>query len=123
MSIVVIPSIIFLITNTMIYYYVRSSSRRIQPDHASGRRRSMRISPRDLHLLRHMIVMFCIFVGGWAPSYLLPIVSSYTEVSPILSSAFSLGCELALLLDMIDLHLYNHQMRNYLQDLCLGCCR
>jgi hypothetical protein len=122
-SIVVIPSIMFLIMNTMIYHHVRSSSRRIQPQHASGRRRSIRVSVRDLHLLRHMVLMFCIFVGGWAPSYLLPILSFYKEVNPVWSSAFSLWCELALLLDMIDLYLYNHEMSHFLQDFCLRCCR
>ncbi len=103
----------------LIYQYVRSSSRRIQPQTISKDIQKLKISRRDIFLIRHMILMFCIFVGGWAPVYIIPIITDYMPVKTTVSSIFTIWCELALLLDMIDLFLYNHELRNHLKDICL----
>ncbi|CAF0720852.1 unnamed protein product [Adineta ricciae] len=65
---VVVPSIISLVNNILIFQHVRSSSNRIQTVEIGGSQNQRhKISRRDLHLLRHMIIMFVIFVGGWTP--------------------------------------------------------
>jgi hypothetical protein len=102
----------------LIYQHVRSSSRRIQPQTILNDIQQSKISRRDIFLIRHMILMFCIFVRGWAPVYIIPIISDYIPVKKTISEIFTVWCELALLLDMIDLFLYNHELRNYLEDIC-----
>ena len=114
-----IPSFICLLINALIYHYVRSSSRRVQAQINSGDNQQLKISRRDIFLLRHMVLMFCIFVGGWAPIYISAFLSYYIAFEIRVFSILIIWCELALLLDMIDLFLYNHELRNYLKHTCL----
>ncbi|UJR21693.1 hypothetical protein I4U23_024770 [Adineta vaga] len=114
---VVISSIMCLIINMFIYHYVRSSSRRVQPQDASGNIQQIKINHRDIYLLKHMVIMFCIFVGGWAPVFIIPIIEHYTPVDQVINSISTILCELASLIDIVDLFLYNHQLRKYFKDL------
>ncbi len=125
--IVIVPSIIFLVINILIYGNVRSSSRRVQstsmpiPENNSNNARPLQISRRDVHLLRHMVVMLCIFVGGWTPLYVLFAIQNQFLINPIVNACFTIWCQLALLCDIIDLYLYNHEIRNYLKTTFLRC--
>lgn len=112
--IVVIPGLVFLLTNVLIFIRVRQSTRRtqIQSSHTGNQRDQF--SRRDLHLFRHMFVMISIFIGGWAPLYILFSIQSQFTVEPILSSSLTILCEIALLCDIVDLYLYNHELRNFL---------
>ena len=111
------------VINILIYYYVRSSSRRVQVQNSSANVQHTKISRRDVYLFRHMVLMFCIFVGGWAPTFIAPIIGYYTSIHEVVYLSLTIWCELALLFDMIDLFLYNHEVRKYLQDLCIRCIR
>ncbi|CAF1177558.1 unnamed protein product [Rotaria sordida] len=119
--IVIVPSIVFLIINILIYVTVRSLSHRIRPSSFSVTEnnprniRQERISRRDIHLFRHMIIMFLIFVGGWTPLYALFAIQTQALANIILSECFTIWCQLAFLCDIIDLYLYNHEVRNYLK--------
>jgi hypothetical protein len=104
------------IINKLIYNHVRSSSRRIQPSTVSGNFQQRKINSRDIVLLRHMVLMFCIFVGGWTPIFILPIIHHYMPISTIVHGCLTIWCELALLSDVIDLFLYNHELRKYLKS-------
>lgn len=77
-----------------------------------------KISRRDIYLLRHMVLMFCVFVGGWAPTFSMPIITYYTPINNIIFSSISIWCQLALLINIIDLFLYNHEVRKYLKEFC-----
>ncbi|CAF1568837.1 unnamed protein product [Rotaria sp. Silwood1] len=125
--IVIVPSIVFLILNIFIYATVRSSSHRIQPSslsvmgNTSRNVQQERMSRRDIHLLRHMIIMFLIFIGGWTPLYALFAIQSQVLANPMLSKCFTIWCQLAFLCDIIDLYLYNHELRNYLKTMFCRC--
>lgn len=125
--IIVIPFTIFLIVNIAIFINVHLSTHRIRPNRSTETENNpnpvtrRKISSRDLHLLRHIIVMLTIFLGGWAPLYILLAKESQFLINPILLSCFSIWCELALLCDIIDLYLYNHEVRNYLKTNILRC--
>ena len=125
--IIVIPFTVFLVVNILIFINVRSSTRRIRPGPSTvtennpvsnGQRK---ISGRDLHLLRHIVIMLSIFLGGWAPLYVLLAKEDQFLINPILVSCLTIWCELALLCDIIDLYLYNHELRNYLKTFLLRC--
>ncbi|CAF0855901.1 unnamed protein product [Adineta steineri] len=72
--IVIIPSILKLVFNAMIFSFVRSSSKRVHTTTATA------IAPvanlkhqhnRDMYLLKHMLFLLTVFVIGWAPVYLI----------------------------------------------------
>ena len=122
-SMVIVPAIVCVITNTLIYWHVRSSSSRVQIPAASRAGDQPKISRRDIFLLRHMVIMFCVFLFGWTPAVIGYIVGYYTLIPRLLLRIVHLNFQLALLADMVDLLLYNHEVRRYLIGLCLSCCR
>ena len=65
-----------------------------------------------------MIIMFSVSVGGQTPLSIISIVTTYTSVSPLVNEIAVLWYELALLVNMIDLFLYNHEVRKYLAGFC-----
>jgi magnesium-transporting ATPase (P-type) len=112
--IVVIPSLICFITNILIFNYVRSSTNRVHPSSlVANNKQHQSISRRDLHLIRHLIIMFCIFVGGWSSIYIYSLIDPGHSNSTIFFILLVLS-ELSLLIDILDLFLYNHEVRRYL---------
>jgi hypothetical protein len=112
--VVIVPSLICLIINIIIFSYVRSSTKRVNPSSATTIASSpLCINRRDLRLLRHMIVMLCIFVGGWAPSYVYSFVAKTTFNNTVFLILIVLA-ELSITVDIINLFLYNHDLRRYL---------
>ena len=108
--------------NTLIYRHVRASTGRFQGRSVSGAPSRRPISRREIVLLRHMVILFCVFTVGWGPSMIADIVSYNTPVNPILYECATINFQLALLGDIIDLFLYNHEVRKYLTGLCLPRC-
>ena len=62
--------------------------------------------------------MFGVLLGGFLPSLILRIVRYYALINFRFARAFAIWAQVALLLDMIDLFLYNHGVRKYLIALC-----
>jgi hypothetical protein len=115
--IVIIPSLICLINNIIIFNYVRSSTNRVQPSSVVKKdNRHQHINQRDLHLLRHMIIMFGVFVGGWSPSYIYTTIVVNVDFTSVTVSLLILLAELSLLFTIINLFLYNHELRRHFQD-------
>jgi hypothetical protein len=112
---VVLPAGTSLINNLIIFKHVRSSSTRIQP------LASPSISRRDLHLLRHLLVMFCIFVGGWAPIYLYTNIHPSFHFTETIVTMFTFAAELSVLCIVVDLFVYNRELTNHLHGLICGC--
>ncbi|CAF2132570.1 unnamed protein product [Rotaria magnacalcarata] len=118
-TIVIIPAILSLLINILIYNYVRASSNRIQPQMIPENAQRTKFSHRDMKLVRHMIFMFCIFVGGWTPIYIMAIINFYSVINTIISSSLTILCELASFINIIDLFLYNRQLRKYFKLSCV----
>ena len=115
--IAIIPSLIYLITNIIIFKYACSSSNRVQkPSTIPSNNLQQHINRRDMHLLRHMIIMFCIFIGGWSPLYIYMIIVDVIDPTLVVASLLILLTEMSLLVDIIDLFLYNHELRKYLRN-------
>jgi hypothetical protein len=108
---VIIPSLIILIINMTIFNYVRSSTNRVQPSSATMAN-NQHMHHRDMHLLRHIIIMFSIFVGGWSPVYLYSLIS--LDYATIVYLVFMLLAEVSLFFITINLFMYNHELREYL---------
>ena len=124
--IIVIPISICMVMNIIIFKYVQSSTRRILPVQVaiSSNNRNNQIptlSRRDIHLLRHMVIMFFVFIIGWCPIYITAVVTTQTTVNILTIRILSLLAELSLLCDIIDLFLYSHELRKQLRRICLPC--
>jgi hypothetical protein len=127
MFIIVIPSLTCLVINSIIFTHVYRSSRRIQPQNVTSLttvrnpQQPKIVSRRDIHLLRHMILMFSAFVIGWGPVYLILIIMNQITLDPLILRFFSLLAEISIFCDIIDLYLYNHALRQYLQGMIIRC--
>jgi hypothetical protein len=101
--IVITPVLIDIIIYIIIFNHVRSSSHRVQPSiqirgNNTNNHRQQRMSRRDNHLIRRMIVMFSIFVGGWSPIYIYLIIIPDYFFTSLLSAVFILVAQLCLLI-------------------------
>jgi len=118
--IVFIPSLIYLIINVVLFKYVRSSSRRVHP---LNQQQAPPIPRRDLYVIRHMIIMFCIFVGGWTPIYLYWIINGERIFNQLVLSILIFLSQLSVLFDIINLFISNHKLRKYLKKKFVECIR
>lgn len=107
------------VTNCYLINYVHRSYRRVQPRIANdrSRHRPVKLNRRDIRLLRHMIFMFSIFVGGWSPIYVMSILISSVSFHPLLLRSVAILAKMSLFLDIFYLFMYNHRVRSYLGNL------
>ncbi|CAF1108759.1 unnamed protein product [Adineta steineri] len=111
---VIIPSLSFTIINIMTFKYVHSSTNRVRSlSVVSRNNRHRHIKRRDLHLLRHMIVMFCIFVGGWSPIFVYSLIV-FTTPNVIIIQILMILIQISAILGVMNLFFYNHELRKYL---------
>jgi len=97
---------------------VRSSSRRVHALAATANAapKTNHQNNRDIFLLKHMLVIFVVFMLGWLPYYTLEIAGltakmpywelKTLEILPVLSS----------IIILVDLFVYNHELRQYLKE-------
>jgi len=123
---IIIPVLLCAILNLTIFNYVTSSTKRIHPQSQASTGHTNesqgKFNQRDIHLLRHMIIMFLVFVIGWSPIFITSVVMSTNAVSSLILRIFSLLAELSLLCDIIDLFLYSHNLKVVLKRIipCYG---
>ena len=120
---VIIPATICVSTSVLIYRHVRYSSHRVQTGPAATTAGPRRISRRDFGLLGHSVIMFVIFVIGWSPRILSNMSEYFRPVDTLVSRILEVIFQLASLVDITDLFLYNHKVRKYLIGLFLPCRR
>lgn len=118
---VLVPSAINTVFNVLIFMHVRASTRRVQPQTISaiasdGNKQQQRISRRDISLLQQMILNFCIFTAGWTPVYFILIIDHYIEVDTLIVRYTTIVGGLAVLAIIINLFLYNHEIKEYLTN-------
>jgi len=100
-------------TNSIIFIYVRRSTRRIQPANGENAQASS-LGHRDTTLLKHMVFLFSVDFLGWLPIYIIMILLwSGIPVSPIVLQIFLTVPIASLFIDIADLFFYNHELRKY----------
>ncbi|CAF1363246.1 unnamed protein product [Adineta steineri] len=117
--VVPVPTLINTALNTGIFLYVRSSTRRIQPQTMNvfttgSINRQPIISRRDIALMKQMIYMFTMFIGGWTPPYLILIIVTLSGNTTVVFYALVVWAELIVLGININLFKCNHDLREYL---------
>ena len=122
LMIVISPTLIALVLHVIIYKYVRSSTRRVNPTVQTTDNDLHTVqNRRDSHLLRRMMIIFGIFVGGWSPLYIYSIIIPDFSFALLPSSLLTCLAKLCLLTDIISLYIYNQPLRKYLLNLICKC--
>jgi hypothetical protein len=124
--VIVIPALIILILNLFIFKHVRASSRRIQArldtnSMSLTNGQQSKVSRRDISLLKHTVYMLGIFVIGWAPIFLLIAIDYDGLVKPLVYSILTILSVMSSISCIIDLFLYNHELRGYIKAKFLQC--
>jgi hypothetical protein len=118
--IAIVPILINIVLNILIFRHVRSSARRVQPAQSvitattGNINQQQRISGREIALLRQMIFMFTMFIAGWSPTFLLIAIAEFMQVNFIAYECMVVLCEIAVLSLIINLFICNHELRKYL---------
>lgn len=126
LMLVICPILTSLILHIIIYNYVRSSSRRVNPNIQVSEIGIQniphrRLSRRDGHLIRRMILMFCIFIGGWSPLYIYCIIIPDFSFTLLLSTIFTFWAKSCLLIDIINLYIYNQELTKFIINFIFRC--
>ena len=111
---VIIPAGICFSTTVLIYRHLQLPIDRVQTGAAATTTGPRRISRRDISLLRHSVVMFGIFIIGWAPRIINNMIEYFGPVNTLTDRILEVLFQLAVLVDIMDLFLYNHKVRRYL---------
>jgi hypothetical protein len=108
--------------------HVRASTRRLQPrsintiENGDNNQRP-RISRRDISVLQQMMIAFFIFIVGWTPIYFSLVLSHYIMFDPLIIRYGTIVGGLAVLATIINLFLYNHEIKEYLINKIRQCVR
>ncbi len=82
-TVVIIPMSIIGALDIQMFMLVRNSTRRIQLQHINAgvggiNNHQVKITRRDISLLKRMIFTFLVFIVGWTPVLLLSLIDSIT---------------------------------------------
>ncbi|CAF1338320.1 unnamed protein product [Adineta ricciae] len=114
---VFIPALVSFVFNTLIFMHVHSSTRRVRcfPE-GEHHRSAVRISRRDLYLLRNMIYTFAVYVGGCGPIFLLIAIDFQGTVTAVVYVILAIVAEASLFSIIINLFRCNKKIRTLLED-------
>ncbi|CAF1249868.1 unnamed protein product [Adineta steineri] len=110
----ILPAIFLAITNSIIFKFVRRSTRRVLPMNNEHQTPATSLNHRDARLLKHMLFMFAAFFCGWIPVYIMSVI--YWDGKGISNVAYHGVLMLpivGLVIDIVELFLYNHELRTY----------
>ncbi|CAF1469787.1 unnamed protein product [Adineta ricciae] len=118
---VVVPLSINITLNVLILIHVRSSTRRVQTRSTDtsaqiNNNQQVKITRRDISLMKHMIFMFSMFIIGWTPVliiYLINIIFGVLNVTIHIAVICSQVCIAGI---VVNLFVYNHEMKQYLSN-------
>ncbi|CAF1522392.1 unnamed protein product [Adineta steineri] len=116
--VLVVPAVIFAISNGIIYFTVRASSRRVHTVAASisGSSTTECLSSRDILLLKHMVFVFIVYLTGWSPVYISAAAGVTNGMPAWLFYLLQLPAGVSFMILLLDLLWYNHEVRQYLKE-------
>ncbi|CAF1506596.1 unnamed protein product [Adineta steineri] len=116
--VLVIPAVVFVISNGIIYFTVRASSRRVHTitENSSGNFSIERLSSRDIRLLKHMVFVFIVYLTGWSPIYIAAAAGLTRGMPDWLYYLLELPAGVSFMILLLDLLWYNHEVRQYLKE-------
>ena len=122
-----VPMLINTVLNIRIFAYVRNSTHRVQPQavttitNENNNQQQLKLSRREISLLRQMIFMFAMFIGGWTPVFSILIISQYIYIDQSIVQSFVIVSELSILAIIINLLMCNHELKEFLVNKVRQC--
>ncbi|CAF0747128.1 unnamed protein product [Adineta steineri] len=115
--ILILPAVIFTISNGIIYFTVRAFSRRVNTitENTSGNFSIECLSSRDIRLLKHIVFVFIIYMTGWSPAYIATAADATVDMPDWLLYLLILPAGVSFVILLVDLLWYNHEIRKYLK--------
>ena len=107
-----LPSIVNVALNLLIFHHVRLSTRRVQ----AHTNQMLNFSRRDISLLRQMICMFIAFIGGWSGIYISIIITQFIKINEWIRPALVIFSDLCILTIIVNLFIHHHEVKSYLFD-------
>jgi hypothetical protein len=107
----------------LIFFSVHASTRRV---HALRTNSSLpeNVKPqntRDMYLLKHMIFIFVVYLIGWTPIYIIPVLKLSEGITTWLDQFLQILPAISSMVIIMDLFFYNHEVRQYLKERLLKC--
>ena len=115
----VLPALVNIVPNALIFTYVRSSTNRIQPQVSNTMTNSVtvhhsKISRREIALVKQMTYMFVVLTLGWSPIYVITVIISYTPVDLFIYHLAYVLCQISVISIVLNLFKINGDLRQYL---------
>ncbi|UJR17387.1 hypothetical protein I4U23_004282 [Adineta vaga] len=116
--ILILPSITMIFFNSMIFYSVHSSTRRVQtlPSSTSAISSVNHGRARDIYLVKHMLFMFVVFIAGWGPIYMYSAIVGIQDINSSIIITLQILPVSSSFINIVDLFMYNHDLRRYLTE-------
>jgi hypothetical protein len=113
----VVPLLLNTVFNVLIFKHVRASTRRVHPQTTgtltnTSINQPPRIGRREISLLKQMIFMFCTFIGGWTPVYVILFLG--ISYDPMVFRYLVIICQTAMLAITINFFICNHEIKEFL---------
>ncbi|CAF1238601.1 unnamed protein product [Adineta ricciae] len=120
--VLIFPSIIIVFFDSLIFYSVRSSTLRVHalPSSAATVANVNHGRNRDVNLVKHMLFIFVMFIIGWGPIYIYSAVVNMEGIDARVIILLQILPVLDLSINIIDLFIYNRDLRRYLIERCLN---
>jgi hypothetical protein len=130
--IVVLPSILTIVFNSMIFFFVRSSTRRVHAIATATATSTATATAfsvanknlqhaRDMYLVKHMVFIFIVFLIGWTPLYFVSAIYFSGGVPTWVYYLLEMLPVLSTLINILDLFMYNRDLRQYLKERIFKC--
>ncbi|UJR17810.1 hypothetical protein I4U23_004709 [Adineta vaga] len=116
---VIVPSIINIVFNSIIFFFVRSSTRRVLMTAtitSSIKDINSQQHSRDLNLLKHISFIFIVFIIGWGPFYIVLAIDGKRTIQPWIYLLLQILPVISAAIQTLDLFMYNREVRQYLQQ-------
>lgn len=120
----VVPGVLFLTTNILLFIVNRRSLNQIAPfDRRQTRRtREINVNFRDDRLLKHTIFMFVVFFCAWIPIYIIAVINwNGRAISYVLHHCLTILPTLSLFIDVSNLFFYNQQLTKFIKRTIRTC--
>ncbi|CAF1225941.1 unnamed protein product [Adineta steineri] len=121
---IILPTILNTIFNSLIFILVRSSTRRVRTLAITGTSIvNSNYNARDIHLLKHILFISVVFLLGYVPIYTIRMLYLDADVIFWASQLIQFLPALSGLIIIVDLFWYNRDLTQYIKDSIFRCLR
>jgi hypothetical protein len=111
--------------NLLIILKMRSSTRRVRAttieSTSLSKSTSGQQSTRDMRIVKHIVFILGTFIVAWTPVYVLSVADLHRLIASWISLLLECLPVISSLINVLDLYLYNNDLRQYLKQRYMSC--